>query len=73
MIQDLEIRVVKLEAKVETMGTDIDSVKTVVLDVQSQLASITAVLQQIKHIAIGALLFAGASQFGIDKLIGFLL
>jgi len=69
MQEQLEHRVIKLELKVEDHGTELKKLQDISLDLRSSLSGIEKTLNQIKYLAMGAVLVILAQSMGITNVL----
>jgi len=69
MQEQIEHRVIKLELKVEDHATELKKLQDISVDLRSSLSGIEKTLNQIKYLAIGAVLVITAQSIGVTNVL----
>lgn len=69
MQEQIEHRVIKLELKVEDHATELKKLQDISVDLRSSLSGIEKTLNQIKYLAIGAVLVIISQSAGITTVL----
>jgi hypothetical protein len=69
MQEQIEHRVIKLELKVEDHATELKKLQDISIDLRSSLSGIEKTLNQIKYLAIGAVLVIVSQSAGITTVL----
>lgn len=69
MHEQLEHRVIKLELKVEDHTTELKKLQDISVDLRSSLSGIEKTLNQIKYLAMGAVLVILTQSMGITNVL----
>jgi hypothetical protein len=69
MHEQIEHRVIKLELKVEDHATELKKLQDISIDLRSSLSGIEKTLNQIKYLAIGAVLVIISQSAGITTVL----
>ncbi len=69
MQEQIEHRVIKLELKVEDHATELKKLQDISVDLRSSLSGIEKTLNQIKYLAIGAVLVITAQSVGVTNVL----
>jgi hypothetical protein len=69
MQEQIEHRVIKLELKVEDHATELKKLQDISIDLRSSLSGIEKTLNQIKYLAIGAVLVIISQSAGITTVL----
>jgi hypothetical protein len=69
MHEQLEHRVIKLELKVEDHTTELKKLQDISIDLRSSLSGIEKTLNQIKYLAMGAVLVILTQSMGITNVL----
>jgi len=69
MQEQIEHRVIKLELKVEDHATELKKLQDISIDLRSSLSGIEKTLNQIKYLAIGAVLVITAQSIGVTNVL----
>lgn len=69
MQEQLEHRVIKLELKVEDHAEELKKLQDISVDLRSSLSGIEKTLNQIKYLAIGAVLVILSQSVGVTNVL----
>jgi hypothetical protein len=69
MQEQIEHRVIKLELKVEDHATELKKLQDISIDLRSSLSGIEKTLNQIKYLAMGAVLVILSQSIGITNVL----
>ena len=69
MQEQIEHRVIKLELKVEDHATELKKLQDISIDLRSSLSGIEKTLNQIKYLAMGAVLVILSQSVGITNVL----
>ena len=69
MQEQIEHRVIKLELKVEDHSTELKKLQDISVDLRSSLSGIEKTLNQIKYLAMGAVLVILTQSMGITNVL----
>lgn len=69
MQEQIEHRVIKLELKVEDHATELKKLQDISVDLRASLSGIEKTLNQIKYLAIGAVLVITAQSIGVTNVL----
>ena len=73
MQEQLEHRVIKLELKVEDHAAELKKLQDISVDLRSSLSGIEKTLNQIKYLAIGAVLVIISQSIGVSNVLKLLI
>jgi len=69
MQEQIEHRVIKLELKVEDHATELKKLQDISVDLRTSLSGIEKTLNQIKYLAIGAVLVILSQSIGVTNVL----
>lgn len=69
MQEQIEHRVIKLELKVEDHATELKKLQDISIDLRTSLSGIEKTLNQIKYLAIGAVLVILSQSIGVTNVL----
>ncbi len=69
MQEQIEHRVIKLELKVEDHATELKKLQDISVDLRTSLSGIEKTLNQIKYLAIGAVLVIVSQSVGVTNVL----
>lgn len=69
MQEQIEHRVIKLELKVEDHATELKKLQDISTDLRTSLSGIEKTLNQIKYLAIGAVLVILSQSIGVTNVL----
>lgn len=69
MQEQIEHRVIKLELKVEDHATELKKLQDISVDLRTSLSGIEKTLNQIKYLAIGAVLVIISQSIGVTNVL----
>lgn len=73
MHEQIEHRVIKLELKVEDHASELKKLQDISIDLRSSLSGIEKTLNQIKYLAIGAVLVIISQSIGVSNVLKLLI